>query len=111
MKKHLTARLVSMLLVVAMLIGFAVPVSRVSAAPVDRTKLNIEKIDANGFTLEGLDTTDELEIDSIPEHDDKDIVRVSIVLDRSSTIEAGFSTLDIAQNTEAMAYRQSLQTE
>ncbi len=111
MKKHLTARLVSMLLVVAMLVGFAVPVSSASAAPVDRTKLNIEKIDANGFTLEGLDTTDELETDTIPEHDEKDIVRVSIVLDRSSTIEAGFSTLDIAQNTEAMAYRQSLQTE
>ncbi len=111
MKKHLTARLVSMLLVVAMLVGFAVPVSSASAAPVDRTKLDIEKIDADGFTLEGLDTTDELEIDTIPEHDDKDIVRVSIVLDRSSTIEAGFSTLDIAQNTEAMAYRQSLQTE
>lgn len=35
-------------------------------------------------------------------------VRVSIVLDQKSTLEAGFSTADIAGNASAMSYRADL---
>ena len=38
-----------------------------------------------------------------------DIVRVSIVLEEKSTIQAGFSTMDIASNNQAMAYNKNLQ--
>ncbi len=37
-----------------------------------------------------------------------EIVRVSIVLEEKSTLEAGFSTMDIANNYQAMAYNKNL---
>ena len=40
-----------------------------------------------------------------------DIVRVSIVLEKASTLNAGFSTMGIAQNAAAMRYRKDLQAE
>ena len=45
-----------------------------------------------------------------PVYDDADIVRVSIVLSKASTLER-FSTTNIASNNAAMAYRQGLQVE
>ncbi|MCH5192049.1 MAG: S8 family serine peptidase [Oscillospiraceae bacterium] len=39
---------------------------------------------------------------------DDDVVRVSIVLDGDSTIDKGYSTIDIANNKKAIAYRDSL---
>lgn len=46
-----------------------------------------------------------------PDYADAEVVRVSIVLDKESTIEAGFSTMDIGKNQEAMSYRAGLQRE
>ena len=43
------------------------------------------------------------------DRDPAQMVRVSIVLEEKSTIEAGFSTLDIASNVQAMAYNKKLQ--
>ena len=37
-----------------------------------------------------------------------DVVRVSILLDGKSTLEAGYSTLGIAENASAMSYRRNL---
>ncbi|MFR0734705.1 MAG: S8 family serine peptidase [Oscillospiraceae bacterium] len=42
-------------------------------------------------------------------HRDTDLVRVSIVLEEKPTVQAGYSTMDIARNDGAMAYRESLQ--
>ena len=39
-----------------------------------------------------------------------DIVRVSIVLAEKSTVQAGYATMGIARNQEAMAYQDSLRT-
>ena len=43
------------------------------------------------------------------EYADDDVVRVSIVLEEESTLEKGFSTIDIANNEKAVAYRNDLQ--
>lgn len=44
-----------------------------------------------------------------PAYADNDVVRVSIFLNDKSTIEAGFEVKDIAENAEAIRYRDSLQ--
>ena len=41
--------------------------------------------------------------------DDSEMVRVSIVLEAPSTVAAGYATMGIARNAEAMAYRADLQ--
>ena len=43
--------------------------------------------------------------------DDSEMVRVSIVLEKPSTVEAGFATMNISANTEAMNYRAQLEAE
>ena len=42
-------------------------------------------------------------------HRDTDLVRGSIELEEKPTVQAGYSTMDIARNDGAMAYRESLQ--
>ena len=42
---------------------------------------------------------------------DTDMVRVSILLEKKSTLEAGFSTTGITQNDAAMAYRETLRAD
>lgn len=46
--------------------------------------------------------------DKAADRDDSEMVRVSIVLDKASTVEAGYATMGIAANTEAMDYRAQL---
>lgn len=43
-----------------------------------------------------------------PEHTASELVRVSIVLEEPATLDAGFSTQDIADNARAMQYRSGL---
>ena len=42
---------------------------------------------------------------------DADVVRVSIILQKESTLEAGYSTQGIGENATAMAYRDGLKAE
>lgn len=109
-----------MLLVLTMVLGLAVPASTVHAAEDThthlsaedtQTQLSFEKIDADGYTMDGRYEADDLETNSTQNYDDTDVVRVSIVLQKESTIDAGFSTLNIADNAAAMAYREKLQDE
>ena len=46
--------------------------------------------------------------DAAQTRDDSEMVRVSIVLEAPSTVEAGYATMDIGSNAEAMAYRADL---
>lgn len=48
---------------------------------------------------------------SLSSYDENDMVRVSILMENPSTLEAGFSTMNIARNTAAMSYRHSLKAE
>ena len=105
-KTHLSSRLLSLLLVAAMLFSFAIPAD---AANSDAT-VSFRQVDnhtVSGSLLKGLP---EEEPDG-PEYADTDVVRVSILLEKASTIGAGFSTTNMADNQAAMTYRTGLQRE
>ncbi len=112
MKKHLTNRLLSLLLVVAMLAGFMVPAQAADthshAVAVESEAPALEKLE-NNLTLLPMEEAMEAEEEAL--YADEDIVRVSIVLEKESTMDAGFSTENIVTNTEAMCYRQELKAE
>lgn len=105
MKNQPFRRALSLLLVLTLLLGFAAPVQAVDT---DRQMepLSFEKIEdgeaPSNFVHEMEEHTEE------PQYADTDTVRVSIVLEQPSTLERGYSTMGIANNTDAMAYRNSL---
>ena len=103
MKKSLSKRICALILVCAMLISlspvFSIPVSASDNGI--RWKKSNQQITA--------DLSDRLADTKVePDYLDTDIVRVSIVLEEKSTIQAGFSTMNIASNAQAMAYNASL---
>ena len=104
MSKHLSTRLVSLILAVALLVGIAVPVSAVGdAGSVTWTKVENSEVSANALSpVEAIS-------EDVSPYEDTEMVRVSIVLEEKSTVEAGYTTQGIAQNTEAMSYRAALQ--
>ncbi|MGM9641023.1 MAG: S8 family serine peptidase, partial [Faecousia sp.] len=104
MKKHLSARLLSWLLVFAMLAGFAVPVN----AAGQNAKVTFTQVDNSAVSASLLNKADENAADT-QTYADTDVVRVSIILKEQPTIGAGFSVQGIAQNAEAMRYREKLQ--
>ena len=113
MTKRLSKRLLSLLLVFAMVIGF-VPVLGVSATGTqsdDQVKLQFEEIDASGYTMDDLEQAEGYNTTTEQDYEESDIVRVSIVLETASTLDSGFSTLNIAGNAQAKAYRDALQEE
>lgn len=106
MKKSISSRLLSLVLVLSLVCGLAVPAM---AAPGDDTvssvvNLPFEKVDA-GISVKG-DSVDETA--EVPAYALNDVVRVSIVMEKPATLAAGFSTRGVAQNAEAMSYRDSL---
>lgn len=101
---HLPTRLLSLLLVVALLCGFAVPAS---ATGTNRTQLSVERVD-NSTVSAGLSKVQVEEEAEDSLYAANDVVRVSIVLEKESTVAAGFQTKGIAQNSAAMDYRASL---
>jgi len=103
MKAHLTKRVLCMMLAVAMVLSLAAPAAAVGHSH----GLSFTRSNA-ASSLEALGQTAATEA-AEPEHEDQDIVRVSIVLDDASTLHSGFASLDVAENAEAMAYRAELQ--
>ena len=106
MKKRLTTRLLSLLLVAALLIGMMPTASAVSP----KSDVTVTQVDNSAVSVNPLNRDDE-ELHTMDEYLDHEIVRVSIVLEKASTIKAGFSTMDIADNKAAMAYRADLKEE
>lgn len=102
MKKWMT-RLLSWLLAAAMLCSFAVPIRAAGTAALPFQKTDNDT--AAGMLREALA---EEEPDS-PRYTDGETVRVSVVLERNSTLAAGFSPANIVQDARASAYRQELQ--
>ena len=107
MKKFLTKRILPLLLVLTMLLGFAAPIGATQAQSTLQPLSIKETDDATGVQDADLTPENEVNTDE-PAYAPEDIVRVSIVLDGKSTLEKGFSTRSIAVNREAMAYRQAL---
>ncbi|MDD6200960.1 MAG: S8 family serine peptidase, partial [Firmicutes bacterium] len=103
--KKSVKRLLSLILVVSMLAAwFVFPVGAADKTKVKFTKVDNDSVSAAFPGREQANLTDE----ESP-YKDTDIVRVSIVLNKESTIDAGYSTDKIAANAEAMAYRADLQ--
>ena len=103
MKKRLPIRLLSLLLVAALLTGLASPAAAVS----NRSAVTFEQVDNSAVSVNPLERVEE-EVHTMDEYVATDMVRVSIVLEKDSTIRAGYSTMNIAENVSAMSYRQSL---
>ena len=106
MKKNTTKRLFSLFLVLAMLLSMAP-----QAVAVDSSRqLRYETVE-NDMTIPRI--SEPVDVDSLEEeplYADTDVVRVSIVLEKASTLDAGYSTLGIASNAQAMAYRDDLRS-
>jgi len=102
-------RALSLLLALVLLISLAAPAMAETAG--GENKVAWEKIDNEdaGVSLPLLDA-EESESASV-QYSDSDSVRVSIVLDEMSTLEAGYSTCKIADNASAMSYRSTLKSE
>ena len=100
------ARMLSLLLAVAVLFGLASPAGAVASS----NTVRYQQVDNSSVSANLLHSADQ-ETDETPQYSDTDIVRVSIVLEKASTLDAGFSTMGIAQNAAAMRYRKALQTE
>ncbi len=87
-----------------MLLGLMLPAH---AATPETSALRFRQVDNSAVSAElRQDTADEIQ--DAPDYASTDLVRVSIVLDQKSTLEAGFSTADIAGNASAMSYRADL---
>ena len=105
MKAHLTKRVLSLMLAIAMVLSLAAP----AAATGTGNAVHFTKSSA-ASSLEVLGKTAATE-QSAPIHADTDLVRVSIVLEDASTLHSGFSTMNVAESAEAMAYRAELKAQ
>lgn len=103
MKKHVWKRLVSLLLVLAIGCGFALPAAAADGKP----QVSWEQVD-NGEVRAALPRNEVTSPEKEPDYQDSDVVRVSIVLEKPSTLEMGYSTMGIAGNRSAMSYRTAL---
>lgn len=91
-----------LLLVTAMLLGFAVPVG---AAEADAAKLSFQKTEGTSLSMLQDSAVQE---EAQTEYAATDLVRAAIQLEQPATLAAGYSTQGIAANQAAMAYRQNL---
>ena len=108
MKKRLFTRVLSALLTIVLCLGNIVPTIAVAAEP--KEKLTFEQVENSGISLETqLEEVEDME--EAPAYADADVVRVSIILQKESTLEAGYSTQGIGENATAMAYRDGLKAE
>ncbi len=98
--KKITNRVIALLLVVALVCGFAIPATAADA------KLSFTKIENGNTGLDRLEAVTNNVEETTYKATDK--VRVSIVLEGKSTVQAGFSTNGIAQNEDAMEYNREL---
>ena len=100
MKMHRFKRILSLLLVAALLAGFYVPGAQAAS-----TGLSWKETDQPvRLDLSRREVAEKEE----PLYQNSDVVRVSIVLEDKPTIQAGFGTRDIAGNARALAYGNAL---
>ncbi len=111
MKTSLSKRILSVLLVFAMVFSLTAPVGAVSGTD-NLQSLHFEKIDGVSAAPDENRAVESQEQElNGPAYDPEETVRVSIQLEGRSTVEAGFSTMGIAQNPQALAYREDLKAQ
>lgn len=97
-------KVLSLVLALVMVLGLVLPASAANTSEkVEFVEIDNDVVDPDlsKRVVEGKDAE--------PAYSSSDIVRVSIVLEGASTIDAGYSTNGIADNAGAMAYRESLE--
>ncbi len=115
MKKHFFARLLAFTLAFALLTSDTTPVYAYNFN--DRSLGNDNQFESIEFSKTenidlpkaGNEVYEPAKHESSP-YDDSDTVRVSIVLEGTPTINAGFSMKDVSLNNSAMTYRNTLKT-
>lgn len=117
MKKQNIRRMLAMFLVLTMVMSFAMPVAAmetsdntvVAMETSDNTIAGVEKVDnsevSSKFSMQEVEESEEE-----PPYADDDIVRVAIVMDGKSTMDAGYEISDISSNVKAMSYRAKLES-
>ncbi len=109
-------RVLSVALVIAMIASFLVPWASAEPVQAEEAAEKVEELTLTPIdpgTLESRKTHFVSEDTSVnkEEHALTDVVRVSIALDKASTLEAGFKADGIANNASAMAYRDGLRAD
>ena len=103
-------RFLSVLLIVTLLAGNVLPGFALDMDhdhETGKTNVSFTRVDNSEVTA-GLTPNGQTEITDEEEYAATDVVRVSIVLNKASTIDAGYSTMNIAGNQAAMNYREGL---
>ena len=108
MKKHLTSRILSLLLATVLCIGLIAPAGAVSADSHSQ-QLEFEKLDETVSSKLPETAYEEAESSDVQYAAD-DTVRVSIVLEKASTVEK-FGSTDLTASSSAAAYRNKLKSE
>ena len=103
--KHWFKKWTAIVLVLSVLLSLIVPAGAVE----ENSGISYELVDSSrvSATLLKPPANDMYAIDTAT-YDAEEIVRVSIVLEKQATIDRGYEVYGIAENSEAMNYRQSL---
>ncbi len=102
-------KLLSVLLALSMILSLSVTGWAIETY--DGTKLELEDLDPAALNVPVVGQVEEDEKADAPAYGLNDIVRVSVFLNSPATIDAGYSTQNIASNPGAMAYRQALRNQ
>ena len=102
-------RFLSLLLVLAMIAGNVLPgmALEIGEDETGKTNVSFTRVD-NDRVSASLRPNGRTENTVEAEYAATDVVRVSIILEKASTIKAGFSATDIAVNQAAVTYRENL---
>ena len=108
MKKHVLKRLLSLMLVVALCAGFAIPAGAAGTTG-SSNKVTFEKVDNDAVSVAPVERQEVEETEDPAPYADTETIRVSIVLEGKSTIEKVGTTENIAASATATAYRAKLE--
>ena len=109
MRKHRSKRLTALVLALILCLSLVVPVGAVGIS--GGTNVRFEQVDNSVVSATLRSNRAQREQAETPLYQDTDKVRVSIFLEKPSTLEEGFSTENIAANTQAMSYRKELKAQ
>ena len=104
MRKHKKLSRLLALVLVALVAIIPLQVGVIAASDSSRLKWDYSDITPDPRDPEAIERHE-----NAIEYADDEVVRVSIVLEEDSTLDKGFSTIGIANNKKAIAYRDSLQ--
>ena len=106
-------RLLSLLLIVALMAGNVLPGMALSiddGISISGSNVNFTRVD-NSEVSASLRPGGRAEQTEEYQYNDTEVVRVSIILEKASTIKAGYSSMNIASNQAAIQYREDLKKE